>query len=163
MPPKENYEMSCGECIHYFACSMQCGGDMRPDNADHCECYEPIESSMAYYVGTLDGAKGKTPNHLRELAEADKDGRVVVLPCKVGDILYRIFEERTECSVYGEYYDEYSCGGCECGCDSAIRRVIRPIRPNTLSELARDIEDIGQTVFLTREEAEKALEAKRDD
>ena len=25
---------------------------------------------------------------LRELAEADKDGRVVVLPCKVGDVLY---------------------------------------------------------------------------
>jgi hypothetical protein len=25
---------------------------------------------------------------LRELAEADKEGRVVVLPCKVGDVLY---------------------------------------------------------------------------
>ena len=28
---------------------------------------------------------------LRELAEADKDGRLVVLPCKVGDKLYRVF------------------------------------------------------------------------
>ena len=27
-------------------------------------------------------------DHLRELAEADKDGRVVVLPCKVGDRVY---------------------------------------------------------------------------
>lgn len=105
---------------------------------------------------------GISAERLRELAEADKDGRVVVLPCKVGEILYRIFEERTECSVYGEYYDEYSCGGCECGCDSAIRRVIRPIRPNTLSELARDIEEIGETVFLTLEEAEKALEAMKN-
>ena len=26
--------------------------------------------------------------HIRELAEADKDGRVVVLPCKVGDRVY---------------------------------------------------------------------------
>ena len=37
---------------------------------------------------------------LRELAEADKDGRVVVLPCKVGDTVYfsllgRIIEKQT--------------------------------------------------------------------
>ena len=30
-------------------------------------------------------------HHIRELAEADKDERVVVLPCKVGDKLYRVF------------------------------------------------------------------------
>ena len=30
-------------------------------------------------------------NRLRKLAEADRDGRVVVLPCKVGDKLYRVF------------------------------------------------------------------------
>lgn len=29
-------------------------------------------------------------HHIRELAEADKDGRVVVLPCKVGDTVYMI-------------------------------------------------------------------------
>lgn len=28
---------------------------------------------------------------LRELAEADRDGRVVVKPCKVGDTLFRVF------------------------------------------------------------------------
>ena len=28
---------------------------------------------------------------LHELTEADKDGRVVALPCKVGDTVYRIF------------------------------------------------------------------------
>ena len=30
-------------------------------------------------------ALGVEPSRLRELAEADKDGRVVVLPCKVGE------------------------------------------------------------------------------
>lgn len=29
-------------------------------------------------------------NRIRELAEADKDGRLVVLPCKVGDTVYMI-------------------------------------------------------------------------
>lgn len=85
MPPKENPERSCEECIHYWACSRQCGEPMAQRSATGCECYETVKSSMAYYVGILDGAKGKIPNRLRELAEADEDGRVVVLPCKVGE------------------------------------------------------------------------------
>lgn len=85
MPPKENLERACEDCIHFFACSRQCGEPMAQSSATGCECYETIKSSMAYYVGTLDGAKGKIPNRLRELAEADEDGRVVVLPCKVGE------------------------------------------------------------------------------
>ena len=85
MPPKENLERDCEECIHYWACSRQCGEPMAQSSATGCECYETIKSSMAYYVGTLDGAKGKIQNRLRELAEADEDGRVVVLPCKVGE------------------------------------------------------------------------------
>ena len=85
MPPKENPERACEECIHFFACSRQCGEPMAQSSATGCECYETVKSSMAYYLGTLDGAKGKIPNRLRELAEADEDGRVVVLPCKVGE------------------------------------------------------------------------------
>lgn len=85
MPPKENLERACEECIHFFACSRQCGEPMAQSSATGCECYETIKSSMAYYVGTLDGVKGKIQNRLRELAEADKDGHVVVLPCKVGE------------------------------------------------------------------------------
>ena len=99
---------------------------------------------------------------LRELAEADKDGRLVVLPCKVGDRMYRIYRERTTCSTYGECFDEYSCSGCECECDSVLQYIVRPIQPNTLSEVARYIEEIGKNVFLTREEAEAALEAMED-
>lgn len=78
MLPKDNSERACEECIHFFACSMQCGVPMAQSSATGCECYETVKSSMAYYVGTLDGAKGKIPNRLRELAEADKAGRVVV-------------------------------------------------------------------------------------
>ena len=86
MPPKENLERVCEECIHFFACSRQCGEPMAQRSATGCECYETVKSSMAYYVGTLDGgANGKIQNRLRELAEADEDGRVVVLPCKVGE------------------------------------------------------------------------------
>lgn len=139
MPPKENPERACEECIHFFACSRQCGEPMAQRSATGCECYETVKSSMAYYVGTLDGAKGKIPNRLRELAEADKAGRVVVLPCKVGDVLYaaesapviplHVMEVAIYLALEGEDGGDYE-----------------------------RISNIGKTVFLTREEAERALQ-----
>ena len=33
---------------------------------------------------------GVSPDRLRELAQADREGRCVVLPCKVGDTVYRV-------------------------------------------------------------------------
>ena len=139
MPPKENPERACEECIHFFACSKQFGEPMAQSSATGCECYETIKSSMAYYVGTLDGAKGKIPNRLRELAEADKAGRVVVLPCKVGDVLYaaesapviplHVMEVAIYLALEGEDGGDYE-----------------------------RISNIGKTVFLTREEAERALQ-----
>ena len=133
MPPKENLERACEECIHFFACSRQCGEPMAQSSATGCECYETIKSSMAYYVGTLDGAKGKIPNRLRELAEADKDGRCVVLPCKVGDTVWRI--KRTF-ETYPDKSEPY-------------------IEPSAF--LLQDVFNIGKTVFLTREEADHEL------
>lgn len=130
MPPKENLERACEECIHYWACSRQCGKPMAQSSATGCECYETIKSSMAYYVGTLDGAKGKIPNRLRELAEADKDGRVVVLPCKV-----------------------YETDGVR-----VYEHTVREVIYETAGGPAFDKNAIGKSIFLTRAEAERALQ-----
>lgn len=43
-------------------------------------------------------------------------------------------------------------------CDSREVTVIRAIQPNSLPEVVRYIEGIGKTVFLTRAEAERALQ-----
>lgn len=74
-----------------------------------------------------------------ELMKADKDGRVVVLPCKVGDVLYaaesdpviplHVMEVAIYLALEGEDGGDYE-----------------------------RISNIGKTVFLTREEAEKALQ-----
>ena len=82
---------------------------------------------------------------LRELAEADKDGRLVVLPCKGGDTVYfellgRIIEKQEFSIVSFSNSTRIYCGGTS--------EYFRP-------------EDIGKTFFLTREEAEKALEAMK--
>ncbi len=47
MPPKENPERACEECIHFFACSKQCGVPMAQGSATGCECYETVKSSTA--------------------------------------------------------------------------------------------------------------------
>ena len=84
---------------------------------------------------------------LRELAEADRDSRLVVLPCKVGDKLYRVFDGNiSEHEVQNMKYF------------ARQRRLGIDMTPFFL-----DAEKfIGKTVFLTRKEAEKALEAMKD-
>lgn len=83
---------------------------------------------------------------LRVLAEADKDGRLVVPPCKVSDKLYRvfagaIFEHRVGSMKYFAIQGRWDIE-------------TYPFCPCVESS-------IGKTIFLTREEAEKALEAMR--
>lgn len=76
---------------------------------------------------------------LRELADADKDGRVVVLPCKVGDTVYLLFAGNPN------------------------NPVISTLKINTVAEAVKLIGKMGMHkyigTFRTREEAEKALEA----
>lgn len=83
---------------------------------------------------------------LRELAEADKDGRLVVLPCKVGDTIYHISKVRTS-----HFEDDKII------IDDEGRWKIYEM-PFTLIHLPY----IGKSYFLTREEAGKALEAMKD-
>ena len=82
--------------------------------------------------------------HIRELAEADKDGRVVVLPCKVGDGLWTFCSHPVE-QVYSFTVTDIST-----------------LNGRTLLNTSRcgvmDARDVGKTVFLTREEAKKALQ-----
>ena len=123
---------------------------------------EDIKSALteAALVNLAAQALGMEPARLRELYKADKDGRVVVLPCRVGDVMYKLFREYTECTSYQVRKDDYCCEGCMVPCDSREVTVIRAIQPNSLPEVVRYIEDIGKTVFFSREEAEKALEER---
>lgn len=115
-----------------------------------CAEAREIEETLSRYDYSI--------SRMVELMKADKDGRVVVLPCKVGDVIYKLFREYTECTSYQVRKDNYCCEGCMDLCDSREVTVIRAIQPNSLPEVVRYIEDIGKTVFLTREEAEKALQ-----
>lgn len=95
-------------------------------------------------------------DRLRELAEADRDGRVVVLPCKVGDTVW-MFEE--DFGIVLPYtIDLISFVGKGCGYSANCNH-----NGELIDSIDFEDDDIGKTVFRTREEAEKALEeAKRD-
>ena len=105
-------------------------------------------------------ALGVGPSRLRELAEADKDGRVVVLPCKVGEKLWVIGRDNVPREMALEAPDIRTvCTDEDNLCMSTCNR-----KPDGFCayRLRNDGKDVGKSVFLTREEAEKALEATKN-
>lgn len=101
-------------------------------------------------------------NRIRDLAKADRDGRVVVLPCKVGDTLWVTGRDNVPREMELEAPDIRTvCTDEDNLCMSTCNR-----KPDGFCayRLRNDGADVGKTVFLTREEAEKkALEAMKDE
>ena len=96
-----------------------------------------------------------TPERLRELAEADKEGRVVVLPCKVGDTVYFVNAKQIlEFAVVGYAVDETGISWVHSEhVDKTGHTNERTFSPDRF----------GKNTFLTREEAERAMEGQKND
>ena len=151
-------------CTHFRGPEcLEVGGNC----AMNCKWEEAAWSRLAAYEGTglepeeilsaVDMAKIACALHelnaykelgsidcLRKLAQADREGRCVVLPCKVGDKLYRVFDGNI--SEHEVQNMKYFARQRRLGID------MTPFFPDAGRF-------IGKTVFLTREEAEKALVA----
>ena len=97
--------------------------------------------------------RGCDLDRLEELAEADKDERVVVLPCNVGDRLYEVTGRKT-ISVHKVKAIRVELFGLFIEWD-----IVEGFVWQSLSGVSAG--EIGKTVFLIREEAEKALEAMK--
>ena len=103
-------------------------------------------SMMGKAIAEIKEFNGLSVDRLRELAEADRDGRVVVPPCKAGDTVYEVTSRKT--------ISEYRV--------KAIRvELFRTfIEWDIVAGFGVPVNEIGKTVFLAREEAEKALEMR---
>lgn len=100
-------------------------------------------------------------DRVRTLAEADKDGRVVVLPCKPGTKLWVTGRDNVPREMELEAPDIRTvCTDEDNLCMSTCNR-----KPDGFCayRLRNDGADIGKTVFLTREEAKAALEAMKNE
>ena len=94
-------------------------------------------------------------DRLEKLAEADREGRLVVPPCKAGDTVYEVTSRKT----ISEYRVkairvELFCTFIEW--DIVVGFVDKSI-------FGVPVDEIGKTVFLTHEEAKKTLEAMKDE
>lgn len=119
------------------------------------EAVETVKIALAAkHMVDLETLNNTPISRLVELAEADKDGRVVVLPCKVGDTVYMI-----------EHIFDIDNGVCD---EICARKVIGH-GGNNLNQLWLVgsggicnayifVSEFGKTVFLTREEAERAIQ-----
>lgn len=101
-------------------------------------------------------ALGVEADRLRELAEADEDGRLTVLPCKVGEKIYYL---------NGKYIIQVEVVGYKVDETGAWLFIGETYNPETNRAYHCDLETerIGKTVFLTREEAERAMGRKKGD
>lgn len=108
------------------------------------EAVETVKLALAAkHMVDLETLNNTPISRLVELAEADKDRRVVVLPCKVGDILYRVFA--------GEIF-EHRVGSMKYFAIQGRWDIeTYPFCPCVESS-------IGKTIFLSHKEAEKALQ-----
>ena len=111
-----------------------------------------VEPAMCANYKTFEDeaiSKGVTFKRIIALMEADRTERLVVLPCKVGDRLYEVTGRKT-ISVYKVRAIRVELFGLFIEWD-----IVEGFVWQSLSGI--NAGEIGKTVFLTREEAEKAL------
>ena len=120
----------------------------------------------------LGGVLRQAADYAVELLEAEKQGWLVVLPCKVGDKLYdksgkvaeveEFWVDKRNVSAQVHFQCDYDCNECafnswhteysgENSCDGEYGCAIVPV------------DELGKSVFLTREEAEAALRGRKED
>ena len=109
------------------------------------EAVETVKLALcAKHMVDLETLNNTPISRLVELAEADKDGRCIVLPCKVGDTVWRIVRDGEPHITRDEVRDMYFADDMTLCVELVGGRV-------TFTE------KFGKTVFLSREEAERAL------
>ena len=118
---------------------------------------------------------GPAIDKLAEYENLEEEGRLVILPCKIGDTVYQPSYKFTACSAYNftpRYKHDMDCEDCCCECDSECYPYIYEGRVCKLEVLSngevkvytqfKDKWDasgyqVDRELFLTREEAEARL------
>lgn len=120
-------------------------------------CYG--EKPNSYYSNCEEGYCAM--EKLADYEDTEEQGRLIILPCKVGDTVYCIFNRYTRCTFSNEEFDEYSCQGCEYECDSKKENYVQDMKAYSLDWIVTNLKNIGKTVFLTKSEAEAKLKELR--
>ena len=139
---------ACMKCPYDTDCSQKQVWERLKQYEDTKRTPEQIEALEAAIMGKavaqITEFEGLPIARLRELAVADQGGRVIVLPCEVGHAAYWVHN--------GIITD------CRINRIQVNRKGVFLCLKSTKSHGAFRVDTcLGKTVFLTREEAEKAL------
>lgn len=150
---------------HYPRCFEEpCGGmgcrtedcEFKTEICERLAAYEdtgltPQACAEAREAGKVLSSCDISFGRLAELLTADRDGRLVVLPCKVGQRVFALLDTDKHIS---------ECEVKQIGMGNKIGFIgLEPIGARG-REYGVALNGFGKTVFLTREEAEKALKTK---
>ena len=138
-------------CPYNGACSARKVWERLKQFEDKCESPEVLAKAMD--MEEILGDEYYSVDRMLELLKADKDGRVVVLPCKVGDIVWANLDgmrHTRKCVI------EFANIG------SHVTTIVFSTVDGLREQYGVNLSSFGKTVFRTREEAEKALEAMKD-
>lgn len=113
---------------------------------------EMPEQMQDYKLGELAWGSSSDLNYVADFLKANG---LIILPCKVGDTVFKI--DYAPCHEGNAWPDSYTCEGCQGPCD--IKKVVKEIKMNSVNDIwAAFCRNPNQKMyFLTKEEAEKNL------
>lgn len=145
-------QCACIKCPYDTDCSQKQVWERLKQYEDTKRTPEQIEALEAALMGKAVAQimefEGLPIARLRELAVADQEGRVIVLPCKVGDTVFALLDNKSK------YVSECEVKKIGLGDNIGFATIV-PVGYS--QEYGVSLRGFGKTVFLTREEAEKAL------
>ena len=117
---------------------------------------EAFQSYVVFLQDLIGNQKASEAlDRFRQLVKADKDGRLVVPPCKAGDTVYEVTSRKT----ISEY--RVKAIRVELFCTFIEWDIVAGFVDKSIFGVP--VNEIGKTVFLTHEEAKCALEAMKDE
>lgn len=131
---------------YYMKCSEYC--EREETMCLECERSDEIVDRL----GVIEDILGEEYDldELREMAQAKREGRCVVLPCKIDDDVY--------INLFGRTLDATVISISELA-STPTYKAMYGIRLCYIFKA----DDVGRTVFLTREAAEEALKAREQE
>lgn len=115
-----------------------------------------LRGNFAYVRNPKYGSfvEGYAVDKLADYEDAEEQGLLLRLPCKIGDTVYKLWYK--PCHNGEDYPDSYYCCGCEDECD--LKRDIFNFTVPSLGWILQHFGRFGDGVwYLKREEAEQAL------
>lgn len=117
--------------------------------------YGRINKEVCEHLAAIEDILGDDYDldRLKELVQADREGRCVVLPCKVGESVWEVLDV---CNFPGDCHETQTCKGCE------YREIFKEKLAFSLYMISRNGK-LEPPYYASEKEAEAALEKMKED